>query len=469
MNLEHVQTLVLRAPVGGAVAHQILRIPDEKAQVAAELLAGLKQPLSFGVKNTADPRTSIGFSFAGLEALGVPERYLRLFRLMAPAFAEGAVRRSANAGDSGSSAPLNWEPRFHQENAHVLVSWHGEVNEVRKCAGEFGETWKKSIDVNTPDDYLEGERLGHPPKQDGEWVHFGFRDGISEICIDDEDPRPLAPDCRRHERGTLLLGYVNDAGFNPFALTRAPAKVRAFFHDSSFGILRKIEQDVKAFEDQLDRWEKEMGSVINPPAMLDSVKAKLWIRDFVKAKLCGRWPDGRQLHPGDLEPSGGLKQNLTKDTKGEGCPFGSHVRRMRAAPDRNGNLFERPLQRRSVPFGLAAWSERPTDGEPRGLLGHFFCASIEDQFEHLLGQWSARPPLGFPPEDRALDPFGGSHENADAALEVPLKGRPTQSLRGFSAWTTNNGTMYAWHPGEIGLRALLKYDFAPEEDERPWL
>jgi hypothetical protein len=458
MNPMNVQTLVLRAPGGDAVAHQILHIPegDETGRTASRLLAGVEKEFSFGVDKT-NRCTSIGISFAGLEALKVPESYLRLFRRLAPAFTQGAVRRSVQVGDSGASAPLNWESGFSQEHAHVLLSWHGLSDKVDESAGQFASVWKEAF-KNNPPHRLDGARLGAPQGQDGQWVHFGFRDGLSEVCIEKGNPSS-ALDCRNHAPGALLLGQVNDAGFNTFALTRAPDKVRAFFHDSSFGILRKIEQDVKAFEDQVALWAVEMAKVVNPPVP----------RDFVKAKLCGRWPDGRHLRPGDLKPQGSLVLDLTDDKVGEGCPFGSHVRRMRAAPDASGNLFDRPLQRRGVPFGPAAWSGPPTDNQARGLLGHFFCASIEDQFEHLVSQWAVRPPLGFASGDRALDPFGGSHQNADAALAVPLKGLPTQSLRGFGAWMTTKGMMYAWYPSDTGLEALLNYDFVRKEDERPWL
>jgi hypothetical protein len=121
-----------------------------------------------------------------------------------------------------------------------------------------------------------------------------------------------------------------------------------------------------------------------------------------------------------------------------------------------------------VPFGPAAWGERPAFDKSRGLLGHFFCASIEDQFEHLLGQWAARPPLGLPVEDSALDPLIGPHDDAGATLAVPLQDRPTQLLRGFSAWTTTMGTAYGWYPGCEGLQALLESDFVRDEDEGPW-
>lgn len=458
MNLDDVQTLVLRAPAGEAVVHQILRIPegDETGRTAALLLAELKTQFSFGVK-TPNRCTSIGISFAGLEALKVPESYLRLFRRLAPAFTQGAVRRSENVGDSGASAPLNWQSGFSQEHAHVLLSWHGADIEVDTSANKFASAWKEAFGKDTTH-RLDGARLGAPPEKEGQWVHFGFRDGLSEVCIEEGNPT-AADDCRKHTPGELLLGQVNDAGFNSFALTRAREKVRDFFHDSSFGILRKIEQDLKAFEGQLETWQVQLAAAV--PGKVS--------RDFVKAKLCGRWPDGRQLLPGELQPSGNLALDLTRDTKGEGCPFGSHVRRMRAAPDADGNLFDRPLQRRGVPFGAASWGKPPDDDDPRGLLGQFFCASIEDQFEHLLAQWAVRPPLGFSSRDRALDPFGGSYQGADAELGVPLKDRDTQWLKGFSAWTTTRGTMYAWHPGKTGLHALLAGEFVPVEDERPWL
>lgn len=461
MNLENVQKLVLRVPGGGAVIHQILRIPegDKEAETAAQLLLSRENDFSFGVDRTSICCTSIGISFAGLEALKVPERYLRLFRRLAPAFTQGAVRRSVNVGDSGKSAPLNWETPFMQEHAHVLLSWHGRGDVVGQRSDEFASAWMKEFERDTLH-RLDGERLGAPPGKQGEWVHFGFRDGLSEVCIEQGNPGG-ASDCRNHAPGALLLGEVNDAGFNSFALTRARKKVREFFHDSSFGILRKIEQHVKPFEDQLETWRVQLGAAIPGPVTTD----------FVKAKLCGRWPDGRQLHAGELEPSSNdLALDLAKDAKGEGCPFGSHVRRMRAAADGDGNLFDRPLQRRGVPFGPARWPDPTKDpNAKRGLLAQFFCTSIEDQFEHLLAQWAIRPPLGFSSKDRALDPFGGAYQGADAALGVPLKDRDTQWLKGFGSWTTTLGTMYAWHPGKTGLHALLKGEFVPEEDERPWL
>ena len=120
MKTEEVQSLVLRAPKGAAAAHLIADVPDGMGRAAACLLRDGLSP-SFGVTGHADPCISIGFSFAGLEAMGVPESYLRLFRHLAPAFESGAVQRSVLLGDSGASAAQKWQPAFRQDRAHVLL------------------------------------------------------------------------------------------------------------------------------------------------------------------------------------------------------------------------------------------------------------------------------------------------------------------------------------------------------------
>lgn len=476
MDLSNVPALVLRPPAGPSVAHQLLCVPPESGRAVACLLAQLKP--AFGRQPASGVECSIGVSYAGLEALGLPESYLRVFSRLAPAFAQGAVRRSARLGDSGDSAAPRWAPEFQQQRAHVLISWHGSeeaIEGVKAVVRKFRDSWAQafgtadSLPQERTGKWLEGppppgQEQGHSPAQPGQWVHFGYRDGLSEVCIEKPPHECLAADPRHHAAGALVLGAIDDAGSNRFALSAAPDKVRRFFHDSSFGILRPMAQDLAAFEEQVTRWV----------AVMSASLGRQVTRDFVKAKLCGRWPDGRVLQPGEWEPapSAPLKLDLMQDLKGEGCPFGAHVRRMQATHSANGEEGPaRPLQRRGVPFGDPHWDpeDLPSDGKPRGLLGHFFCASIEDQFEHLLGQWSARPPLGRPAADSAQDPLIGPHDDPQAALLVPVQGEPDQILSGMRSWTTTLGTMYAWYPGKLAWKALLDDDFVPKEDEGPWL
>lgn len=463
MSPAQVQSLLLRSPHGPAVGHLVLPIPEGRGGAAMRVLKRCVQ-VSFGVQDTSKLCCSIGFSFDGLDAGGVPEGYLRLFRHLAPAFRDGAVQGSLRVGDHGASAAARWQPAFRSSYAHVLVSWHGPVDEVRQQVVCLMRCWARDVQraLVAP---LCGHRIGKPEGETGEWVHFGYRDGLSEVSIDDAQPRPAAPDLRPHAPGALLLGQVDDAGSNRFVLSQAPDKVRRFFHDSGFGILRPMRQDVAAFEAQVDRWVAQLA-----PLYKDAVS-----RDFLKAKLCGRWPDGRVMRAGDREPAGSFTVGsagggFVGDALGQGCPYGAHIRRMRAPPDGHGLVFERPLQRRSIPFGKAAWADDAQDEDDRGLLGHFFCASIEDQFEHLLGEWAAGPPLGFPRDDTAPDPFVGPAGDTGATLRVPLQDRPTLHLSGFSAWTTTLGMMYAWYPGRGAWAALLEGDFVPDDDdsERPW-
>jgi len=480
MKLDDVQSLVLRPPQCDGVAHLILRVPEGRGRTAAVLLSRLKP--AFGTQPGTRPALSIGFTHAGLDALGVPDSYLRVFGRRTRAYTVGAVQRSVLLGDGGESGAPNWRPEFAQHHAHVVLSWHGDPGAARQQACWFTARWLAAFrslrrgrgarpSTRPPPEWpplahrlLEGEHLAAPPGGSGHWIHFGFRDGLSEINIEPDRPpadKGEAPDRRDHAPGALLLGEIDDAGSNLYALPTAPDKVREFFRHSSFGVLRKMEQNLDAFEKQIGVWQTALAGQYSEPVS----------RDFVKAKLCGRWPSGEQPRPGDLAPTGDLVLDLKNDPHGQGCPFGSHVRRMRATPDLTepDHALVRALQRRSMPYGPAAWEGPWDDGLERGLLGHFFCASIEDQFEHLVGQWAARPLPGAAAAARALDPLIGPHDEAGATLAVPLKDRPTQHLNGFAAWTTTRGTAYAWYPGGKGLDALLKDDFVSEEDEGPWL
>ena len=502
-----VQSLLLRAPRGPAVRHLILRIPDDRGLAARKVLmeAGF---VSFGIPDQSDsPTCSVGFTFAGLEALQLPRPYLRVLQRLAPAFREGAVCRSAALGDSGQSSASNWLPGFQHEHAHVIVTWHGNRERVDMACRDLRSRWHDlatgsqsrpnhpaCLDRNEYSAVLEGERLGAPPNKVGQWVHFGFRDDVSDLAIDCDKPPDAAPDLRSHAPGSILLGWMDDEGLNRFSLIQAPEKVRSFFLSSSFGILRPMQQDIGAFESQVAKWQQEISRLFEPAAQGETTDAEprspahdqfLIDKDFVKAKLCGRWPEGYPVRPGQTRPPKGRVTKdefklelfsetddgrfLPEDRHGEGCPFGSHVRRMQGRPDQQGHLLLRPLLRRSVPFGSAAWERVPTHGESQGQIGHFFCGSIENQFEHLLGQWGARSPLGAAAGDDAPDPLIGPQDDTGAGMAVPLEDKMPQRLTGFRSWTRTLGMAYAWYPGRGARQMLFEDDFVPVELAGPWL
>jgi hypothetical protein len=454
-------SLVVGQAAGEHVLHLVLRVPPARGAAALALLRTL--PVAFGVPTPGTPNmVSVGMSHDGLRALGLPERYLRVFHRLAPAFKEGARRQSQRIGDAGPNALANWAAIFRDAEPHLLISWHGHAPWLRSSWRSFYRQWLRQVDPAPARAAFKGARLGAPPNQTGQWVHFGYRDGLSEIVIPGMQSTALDP--RPHAAGALLLGEPDDMGANRFALPRASDKARRFFHGSSFGVFRPIRQDVAAFEQQVGAWSQQL-SWLGPPGGVT--------HDFIKAKLCGRWPDGRTVAPGDLVPAGAnfvLDAALQNDRAGEGCPFGAHARRMRPELRSDGLTLPRPLQRRSIPCGPATWAAQPAPADAkRGLLGHFFCASIETQFEHLIGQWAERPPLGLPPDDDARDPLIGGHADPGAALQVPLRGKAMQALRGMRDWTHALGMMYLWHPGRHAWHAMLDQDYVRPEDEGPWL
>lgn len=469
--LAQAPTLVLRRPRAKGVAHLVLRVAPGRGQVAREALRMFERnalPGCFGshAPDATQPQATYAFTWRGLQALGVPRPYLRTFSRLAPAFAEGAPLRGGRLGDSGASSPSHWRSGFALDAAHVLLTLHGPpqtveqwASDLQQCAGEY--------DALVCVDLTLGQRLGHPQGAQGEWVHFGFRDGLTDHAIEDvPESGPPLPVLRWHRAGEFLLGHENDAGFNRFALESAPALVRSFFHHGSFVAYRPMRQDVQAFEHFVDAaW-----------ASLRAQTARTDVpREWVKAKLAGRWPGGEALRPGQQRPTPGDfdLRDFAGDDEGVGCPFASHVRRMRPrgadAHDR-----ERPLLRRSMPFGDAVWeaAEQGAAAIPpgdRGLLGLFFCASLEDQFEHLLGQWANRRPLGVADTSRAKDPLIGEHEDPRAGMQIPLGRGRVATLHGWQAWTRTLGTLYAWCPGRDGLGLLLAGEYTRPEDEGPWL
>ncbi|MBS0435592.1 MAG: hypothetical protein JSR75_12015 [Proteobacteria bacterium] len=461
-----VPSLVLGWPRGEAVAHLVLRV---RPGAGGEALLALRRLVdaevlkpSFGPDAPPPKRyqVSFGFTWRGLQALGVPRPYLRTFARLAPAFAAGAPLRAQRLGDSGASSPARWASGFGLHEAHVLLSVHGPELEVRELGEALVICWGEN-GVLARVDQRFGRRLGAPPGESGEWVHFGYRDGITDHRIEGVTRHGApAPVERVHRAGEFILGHPNDADGNRFALPDASDKVRSFFHHGSFAAYRPMSQDVGAFEDFVANSARQA-----PPK---AASGAAW----VKAKLCGRWPGGEALHPGQLQPvRGDFALDFAADPNGEGCPFASHVRRMRPVGI-DAHARERPLIRRSMPYGPAAWAREegaPVDRPKRGLLGLFFCASLEDQFEHLLGQWANRRPLGSPDRSRAKDPLMGAHEDEHAAMILPAAGAAPLVLSGFRAWTRTLGTLYAWYPGKTGLDRLLQSDYTRPEDEGPWL
>ena len=520
------QHSVLRAAQAQAVLHQVVRF--ESAEGGRKFIEGVMKylPPCFGIdrpKKAAGPQVSLGLTFSGLEALNVPDGYLHVFRRLSPPFAQGApVRAARHLGDVGPSAPGFWDSAFKLEDAQAVVTVHGTEQQCEaamaaliqlmrpEAANEATEDAPYARPVGRP---MQGKHLDPPPgrKAIGEtqWVHFGYRDGLTNPVVAGAGHPEGKPDV--HEPGELLLGEVRDTGDNPWRLARLPEEVRTFFRHGSFGVLRRIEQDEAAFRKEVKRWANAVADdrgyrledgrngastsgdakvQMRAVAESNAVWPRNAVEEFVRAKLCGRWPDGQVVQPGDepLTPSDQRPESdfdFAGDPHGAGCPFGAHIRRMNSrssigdGDDRVAHVRPRPLFRRGMPYG--PWFDEKTKDEERGLLGLFFCADLADQFEHLLGEWADRLPLGFPGDRHGKDPLIGAHEHPHASFLVPRRMPVNQdtgqersdpsplALYGFRPFVRTRGTLYAFYPPREALKRLAKAqpDWTAEED--PWL
>jgi deferrochelatase/peroxidase EfeB len=378
---------------------------------------------------------NIGVSNRGLQALDLAPALLAVLRAKAPAFTQGAVLRAARKlGDTGNSAPAFWEPGFGHDESHLLVSLHADH------LSALHERWDALAGLPGAQGLVGWQQAvsdGHHLVRSGKRVvHFGYRDGFTNPRIEGLHGNA------RHAPGELLLGYPNDDRANAWALGDQP-EAAAFFRHATFGVFRKMAQDEAGFQG----W------------VAQTAAAQQQTPEWVMGKLCGRTPDGElMLPPGATAPATSHPANKLQDwdyahdPKGEGCPFGSHVRRMNPRSDALVQRRKRPLMRRGMPYGPAFDHRAGHDAQARGLLGLFFCASLEDQFEHLLGEWANKNPMGPDNRGTAKDPLIGQHDDPSAALAVP--GHAGGSLGWLQPFVTTRGTAYLLYLAEPALRLL---------------
>ena len=441
-----VQRIVLAGDPWEEARHLVLRFRAHSAPLHfLQLLLKKKHPTAASASNAPAVQLSLGFSRRGLQSARVPAYVLACFAAKAPAFAAGAALRAASHGGSaGSDPPAQWDPAFAFLELDAVLSLHASDPVLLDDAIAEIQDMATQAAVQIVSTLPPAQKLPAPAGQ--QFVHFGYRDNLSRVGIHGwTEPTEMAKclEVSKFAAGEFVLGHPQDSGANPWiAMARQkkawPEELRSFFRNGSFGVLHQMEQDVAGFESFVS----------------EAAAAKTMGADEVKAKLCGRTPSGLPL----AAASGARPEDdfdYAKDLKGEACPFGSHVRRMNP---RGGALAHaarsRPLLRRGMPYG-PDW-QHPPQNQERGLLGHFFCASIEDQFEHLLGQWADRVPLGSDDGGGARDPLIGAHESGDGGFEIPMKSGPPHMLRGLRPFTRTRGTAYLFYPSLTTLARIAR-------------
>jgi deferrochelatase/peroxidase EfeB len=373
-------------------------------------------------------------------------------------------------GDVDGSAPDNWEDGFKPDKAHILLVLHANTEQalreteaiLKEMAGDkaFGKVWARH----------DAAHLTTDPKK--RTVHFGMRDGLSNPKILPEPPGlGEKPDLvhNRHRLGEFVMGYDNNDGGNPWRLaaerpasSRVPAADQSkdladFFKNGSFAAFRKMEQDEPKFR----KFVQDQALTLQGPYQASQAEA------FIRAKLLGRWDDGHLVQPSDTmgrlpiasaaTPPADGSFDFAHDSAGLGCPFGAHIRRMNPRDDPVVPFRRRPILRRGMPYGpLYDPNSGAANKESRGLLGLFFCTSLEHQFEHLVGQWANDTPMGPDNRGNARDPLIGLNDPARHVYDIPLSDTAALTLRGLEPFVTTKGTLYAFFPSLSAVKQLAE-------------
>lgn len=436
------------------------------------------------------------FTFSGLKALNLCKNALSSFP---EPFKEGMAARATRIGDTGPSAPENWDSVLGLPTVHGYFTG----GFIREPEGER-EEWRRALrdDVRAFNDRVEGGddlrtligaimaplglevvhiELGEDcydtykaagGAQEPELIrrrpyrieHFGFRDGISQPFVDMSlsDTLPGGGTPSRGRTWTpVAQGEIFLSGEDEDGGTHQQPSHPYLREGSTFLVFRKLEQDVAMFRNYLEKQRPGQ-----PRA-----------QDKLAAQFMGRWPNGVSLvtapdAPLDLGSDRDDKLNdflyAADDPHGLKCPLSSHVRRSNPRDIGGTNDVRRHrILRRSIAYGGPVLPEGSIgDGEKRGLL--FVCANarIDLQFELIQADWLNRGEiLGQAGLNRC--PISGNNDGgpADAFFE-PGAGAPMTHLPRF---VVTRGGDYFFAPGLEAIRKIASgYKFQIGEEHLPF-
>ncbi len=433
---------------------------------------------------------NVAFTFEGLKKLGLNETALGGF---AQPFQEGMneTSRARRLGDDGESAPANWRWGKPGQPVHgVLAVFAGDGDAEAEDWVRIQEFIAAQICRDhgvhglTVLDTLASNRMRRKE-------HFGFRDGIANPRIG-RLPRNRTDDIIAP--GEILLGHGNaydKLPLSPEVPSSAdprgildPSEGRPERHDfgknGSYLVFRQLEQKVQEFWRYVEQARTRIPDA--PPGRAG--------REWLAAKMVGRWPNGTPLAAFPDAPGPIIDQDAevfsygsNNDSFGTHCPIGSHIRRTNPRdtalpvphdPELSGDPASDPkvkserlelvnrhrILRRGRAYGPPVDEDFDLDAlleqgsvEERGL--HFLCfnANLSRQFEFVQSNWALNPAFAGLSSDP--DPLIAADRQVPfRARDFTVQGCPVRRVRELPRVVEVRGGAYFFMPSRRALAYL---------------
>jgi Dyp-type peroxidase family len=431
LELDDIQSGILRPrPTPYVATYIAFRIDDSRA--GRELMRRVSNVVTSAANPTsplADTWVSVALTYEGFKALGVPQESLDSFSWE---FREGMAARAHDLGDTGESAPENWEKPLGTGDVHVvLVAVSPDETHLEAAL----ERARKSYREMTGIEAIWRQNCHALPT---ETEPFGFRDGISHPAIEGSGIPGSNPKEQPLKAGDFVLGYPDEMG----GIQKTVPEVLG--RNGTYIVFRKLHQRVAEFRRYLKANSKGPED-----------------EELIAAKMMGRWRSGAPLalcpFHDDRELGADRHRNndfLFRDDDPDGLktPCGSHIRR---SNPRDAKIAGMPRIHRMIRRGTAYGPPLPEgvledDGAERGLVFAFVGANLGRQFEFVQSEWINDGIFIGAGKDK--DPVTGSTgDGRDFSIpRKPLRKR----LQGIPDFVVTRGGEYGFMPSLSALRWL---------------
>lgn len=437
LELDDIQHILLTRTPAMTGRYEFLSFDDPAGGRAwlSELIDVVGSAASVGETiETTDRWVTLGFTWNGLRALGVPEDSLASFP---EEFRQGMAARADILGDIGRNHPSNWVGGLAGDDLHAIAILFARDDSEHARATKAHDHLVARCEGVRRLSYLD---LNATPPFNYAHDHFGFRDRLSQPVIEGSGEEPTPGSGAPLKAGEFILGYPDELG--PVVNLPQPD---ALSRNGTYAAYRRLQEHVALFREYI------RSNAGTPDE-----------EELLAAKFMGRWRSGAPLvlAPERDDPELGanpMRNNdfayRDMDPHGYACPLGAHARRLNPR-DTAPNMNRRRMIRRGATYGPALPEGAPDDGVDRGIAAFIICASLIRQFEFAQNVWI---------NDRTFHELGNEHDPIcgmqDGTMEFKIPKRPIRRvLKGLPAFTTLTGGAYFFLPGIKAMRYLANLD-----------